>query len=237
MKLAKRYIYPPRPIHDPVPIDKIGMYAKYSWKAQLKYNDKRTEISVNNNEVELFNRHKSKHKTFTLTTELHNELLTVLRDVLGLDVSQWSYVDGGLLDGKNKNIAGLIVIWDILVREGDWLIGSTYGERYKWLLDKAVAAGGQPFMVEVNGQKFDFGIKLSEHVFLPRVFENYETAWELVFAVNKAAKWNGIGDGEPLLEGCILKDPDGVLKPDNGKEENNTTWSARSRVRTGRHRQ
>ena len=237
MKLTERYIFPPRPLHDPVPYDKIGMYSRYSWKAQVKYNDKRSEISISNGSVELFNRHKSKHKTFVLTAELREELLTVARDVLGLDVSQWSYLDGGLLDGKNRHISGLIVLWDILVREGDWLVGSTYAERYEWLLVRAMAAGGKPFLVKINGQEFDFGIKLSEHVFLPRLLNDYATVWEFVQAVNKAAGWKGPGDGEPVVEGVILKDPCGVLKPDNGKSENNNDWSARSRVRTGRHRE
>lgn len=236
MKLKERYIFPPRPLHDPVPFDRIGMYARYSWQAQIKYNDKRSEISVNNGLVELFNRHKSKHKTFTLTAELREELLVVFRDVLGLDVSQWSYLDGGLLDGKNKHISGLFVIWDILVREGEWLIGSTYGERYKWLLEKAEAIGGKPFIVEINGKQFDFGIKLSEHIFLPRVSNDYQAVWDFVHAVNTAAGWSTATGGEPVVEGVILKDPSGVLKPDNGVEENNNTWSARSRVRTGRHR-
>lgn len=236
MKLNKRYIYPPRPAHDPVPFEKIGMFSTYGWKAQTKFNDKRTEISVSDGAVEIFNRHKSTHKTFTLQPALRDELLHVFRDVLGLDVSNWSYVDGGLLDGKNKHIAGLIVIWDILVREGDWLVGSTYGERYKWLLDKAVAAGGKPFIVTINEQQFDFGVRLSEHVFMPRFTEDFNSVWEFTQLVNKAAGWSTEGGGEPCLEGIIAKDPNGILRPDNGKESNNTAWSARSRVRTGRHR-
>lgn len=236
MKLAKRYIFPPRPFHDPIPYDKIGMYAKYGWQTMLKYNDKRTEFSVSNNSVEIFNRHKSTHKTFTLSKELHDELLTVFKDIFGLDTADWSYADGGILDGKSKHISGLIVIWDILVRNSDWLLGSTYQERYNWLLEKAVAAGNKPFIVTINGQEFDFGIKLSEHVFLPRFFNDLSTAWELTQLVNKAAGWSTEGGGEPVLEGVILKNPSGILKPDNGKAENNNDWSARSRVRTGRHR-
>jgi hypothetical protein len=237
MKLNERYIYPPRPLHNPLPFSEIGVFSQYGWQAQIKYNDKRTEISVNGGDVQLFNRHNSAHKTFTLSPELRGELLTVFRDVFGLDISNWSYADGGLLDGKNKNIAGLLVIWDILVREGDWLVGSTYGDRYKWLLDKAVAAGGKPFLVIINGQEFDFGVRLSEHIFLPRFTEDFNSVWEFTQLVNKAAGWSTETGGEPCLEGIIAKDPNGVLKPDNGRESNNTDWSARSRVRTGRHRQ
>jgi hypothetical protein len=202
----------------------------------VKYNDKRTEISVNGGDVQLFNRHNSTHKTFTLSPELREELLTVFRDVFGLDISNWSYADGGLLDGKNKNIAGLLVIWDILVREGDWLVGSTYGDRYKWLLDKAVAAGGKPFLVIINGQEFDFGVRLSEHIFLPRFTEDFNSVWEFTQLVNKAAGWKGPQDGEAILEGIVAKDPNGKLKPDNGKIDNNTDWSARSRIYTKRSR-
>ena len=236
MKLKQRYIFPPRPLHDAVPFSEVQMYSTYGWVAQTKFNDKRTEISVSGNDVEIFNRHKSKHKTFTLTPELKTEILTVLRDVLGLDISDWSYLDGGLLDGKNKLISGLLVIWDILVRDGDWLLGTTYGERYQWLLDKAVAAGGKPFIVTINGQEFDFGVRLSDHIFLPRISEDFNSVWEFTQAVNKAAGWSTEGGGEPVLEGIITKNPKGVLKPDLGREANNCDWSARSRVRTGRSR-
>jgi hypothetical protein len=237
MKLQQRYIYPPRPLHDAVPFSEIQMYSTYGWVGQIKVNDKRTEISVNNADVQIFNRHNGTHKTFTLTAELKAELLHICQNILGLDISRWSYLDGGLLDGKSKFISGVLAIWDILVQEGDWLLGTTYGARYEWLLEKATAAGCGSFMVTINGQEFDFGIKLSEHIFLPRTFKDFNIAWDFTQAVNKAAGWSTETGGEPVLEGVIVKDPNGILKPDNGKEENNTSWSARSRVRTGRHRQ
>jgi hypothetical protein len=211
------------------------MYNQYGWKAQTKFNDKRTEIAIDANSVEIFNRHKGQHKTFMLSDSLRDEIVAVCRDIFGLDVSQWSYLDGGLLDGKSKHIEGIVVIWDILVREGDWLVGSTYQERYGWLLAKAEAAGGEPFIVIINGQEFDFGIRLSEHIFMPRFWEDFESCWQFTQRVNKAAGWSMENGGEPVLEGIVMKDPQGVLKPDNGKEKNNTEWSARSRIRTGRH--
>jgi len=236
MKLAKRFIYPPRPMKDAIPFSEVKMYSQYGWIGQVKWNDKRTEISVSDGGVEIFNRHNGVHKTFTLTDELREELLTVFRDVFGLDISNWSYADGGLLDGKNKHISGLFVIWDILVREGEWLVGSTYQDRYNWLLEKAVAAGGKPFIVTINGKEFDFGVRLSEHIFLPRVSEDFNSIWEFTQAVNKAAGWNSPKDGEAVLEGIVAKDPNGILKPDNGKIDNNTDWSARSRIYTKRSR-
>jgi hypothetical protein len=201
-----------------------------------KYNDKRSELSISDGEVQLFNRHKSFHKTFTLTDSLRNEIITVCRDILHLDISKWSYLDGGLLDGKNKHISGMFVIWDILVREGDWLIGSTYQERYDWLLTKAKAAGNESFFVTINEQKFDFGIKLSEHIFIPRFWDTFESCWEFTKLVNAAAGWTSSTDGEAILEGIVLKNPKGVLKPDCGRPENNTSWSARSRICTKRSR-
>jgi hypothetical protein len=236
MQITKRYIYPPRPIHDPVPFDKIDMFRKYGWNViQTKFNDLRTEISVDGTVVELFNRHKSIHKTFSLSSALRQEVLDVFH-LLGLDSSKWSYLDGGLLNGKNKHISGLIVIWDILVRDGEWLIGTTYGERYEWLHQKALVAGGEVFYVTINGQQFEFGIKLSEHIFIPINHPDTSTAWEFTRKVNEVAGWKGIGDGEPVIEGIMIKNQHGVLKPDLGKERNNEEWSARCRVRTGRHR-
>ncbi len=232
MKATKRYIYPPRPTHDPVPFNSTQIYKTLGWVAQLKFNDRRCLTSYESGTVELFNRHKRKFQDYVAPDWLQADLTHVIEDVLGLDKGGWSYLDGGLLDRKNKWVSNTIVIWDILVRNNDWLLGSTYIDRYNWLLDKAMQAGGQSFYLDVAGNQIDLGIKLGEHVFMPRLLNDYDEAWQFVQQVNDIAGWHNVG--EPLLEGIVLKSPSGTLQPGT-REANNADWCVRSRVRTGRH--
>ena len=233
MQMTKRYLFPPRPAKDPVPYTQIDMFKGYGWVAQTKYNDHRLLISLDANGVEIFNRHREHPRAYVLPDDLRAEIVAVCHGLLGLSREQWSYLDGGLLHNKSRWLANTIAIWDILVREGDFLLGTTYSSRYNWLLSKVQK--DEPFLVTVGSQQFDFGIKLSDHIFLPRLWESYSEAWEFTQRVNAAAGWKGPGDGEPVVEGVILKDPQGILSVPT-REDNNTTWSTRCRVRTGRHR-
>lgn len=228
MKLQERYIYPPRPSHDPVPFEQIGMYYAYEWKSQIKVNDLRTEFSVVSDTVTFFNRHKATYKNSVVPEYLPSEILEVCNK-LELGTSEWSYLDGGMMCCKNKAVSGIVAIWDILVKRGDWLLNTTYQARYDMIVKS-----NEPFTITINGYNFDIGYKLSEHIFVPYIYDNFNEPWELTNAVNAAAGWKNVG--EPVLEGIVVFDPNGKLDPDNGKKENNVLWRARSRVHTGRHR-
>ena len=226
---SSRYIYPPRPMKEAVPFDSVDMYKRAGWIAQLKYNDKRTVFSVEGNQAEISSRHRGPHKTYTLSDALRAEIVEAA-EKFGLDLDKWNYLDGGLLHGKHRIMKDTLVIWDILVRDNDWLLDTTYKERYDSLV-----VSSDPFMVDVNGTEFDFGIKITENIFVPRLWDNYQDAWEYVKTVNEAAGWAEGEGGECLLEGLFLKDPNGRLKP-AVRENNNTDWQSRCRIRTGRSR-
>ena len=229
MKIEKQYIYPPRPAKAAIPFEASEVYSRYGWKAQLKFSDKRCVICIDKSGVELFTRHDSIH-SYTPPPHFIEEIRYIAESVLGLE-KDWSLLDGGLLDGKNKLFSDTLVIWDILVREGEWLLGSTYGERYEWLLSRS---GTESFVLEVGGKAVDFGIRLSKNIFIPRQSAEFTELWEQVQRANQLAGWSGPGDGEPLLEGIVYKDNSGTLEP-GLREENNTSWCSRTRVRTGRH--
>lgn len=225
-----KYIFPPRAVSGAITIDKVSAHEKFGWKAQPKFNDMHLCLSYESGEVNLLTRHNSKHKRYN-TPDFLLEEIEEMMDKLGLDKSAWSYLDGGVLHHKHAYFQDHLVIWDILVRENQHLVGTTYRERYEWLLSKL---GGEPFYIELNGEKFQVGIKITEHIFVPVFFETAQECWDMVQAVNEAAGWKN--EGEPLLEGLMLKQPDGVLKPGR-REHNNEDWMTRCRVRTGRHRQ
>lgn len=225
---SSRYIYPPRPMKEAVPFDSVDMYKRSGWIAQTKFNDLRTVFSIENSQAKIFNRHHGPHKTYTLSDALRAEIVEAA-EKFGLDLDKWNYLDGGLLHGKHKIMKDTLVIWDILVRDNDWLLNTTYKERYDSLV-----VTSDPFIVDVNGTKFDFGIKVTENIFVPHLWDSYQEAWDFVKIVNEAAGWVEGEGGECLLEGIVVKDPNGRLKP-AVRENNNADWQSRCRIRTGRH--
>jgi hypothetical protein len=230
MQLAQRYLYPPRPSEGSVPFEAVEKLASYGYQAQPKLNDKRLCLSISNGQITFFNRHKDVHKTYTAPGFLRNEIMQVCK-MLELDVAKWQYIDGGLLNGKHKFFKDTIAIWDIIVRNGEWLLGTTYKERYEWLLGKIPNA--QPFIITLNNCPFQIGIKLTDHIFIPLMTPDYQRLWKMVHDVNEAAGWKN--EGEPLLEGIVLKLPSGKLAP-AFKEVNNGSWMTRCRIQTGRSR-
>jgi hypothetical protein len=228
MKITKQYIYPPRPAKPAVPFKEAKVFARYGWLAQLKFPDKRCELSVDRDTTELWTRHDSKH-AYQAPKFLLDEIAVLYGKILGL--KKWSYIDGGLLDGKNANFSNIIAVWDILVRNGDWLLGTTYRERYDWLLARAT---DEPFMVRVGDEQIELGVKFTDHIFIPRLSGDFDSLWSAVEKANAAGGWSETSGGEPVLEGLVFKDPNGTLEL-ACKEENNTCWSGRSRVCTKRH--
>lgn len=210
-----------------LPIQKTQVYEQYDWKPQLKFNDNRICLSCNG-EIIPYTRRGEKYKRWTMPDFIEKEIQELL-DILGLDKEAWSYLDGGLLHHKHKYFQDTIVIWDILVRNNEYLTGTSYGERHDWLLQNI---GDEPFYIKINDKEWQVGIKVTEHIFVPLFFDNIQETWDMVQEVLEADNWVS---GEPILEGVVLKDPSGALKSSH-REKNNQDWMGRCRIKTGRHR-
>jgi len=146
-------------------------------------------------------------------------------------------LDGGILDGKHKAIKDTIVIWDILVRNGDHLLGSIYGDRYSLL-----HVSDRPWNYQhPNGKTYQLGLALTPNILMPQnhTFDKWPKLWEMIDEIN--ATWT-IGKPNdknyqchPLIEGLVFKNHKGSLQM-GFKEKNNSDWLMRSRVTTGRHK-
>lgn len=236
-----RYIYPPR-ADKAVARSDLGFLGDLGWKAQLKFNDTHVLIKfLDNDRVELWNRHGERLKYYA--PDGFVDSLLQARDVLGLTVSPGSFtlLDGGLLDAKHRAIKDTIVIWDILVRDGDYLVGQSYGERYDFLVGN-LGGSGDSWMFRGSsgvdfGEGFDFGLRVNGNVFIPRSYDfaDWDGLWDMVGAVNEpyVRPVRGASAG-PVLEGLMLKDFGGLLER-AWSERNNSGWLVRSRVSTGRH--
>ena len=220
------YIFPPR-AKLVVPRSEINTYKAIGWLAQLKYNGSRCLIKyTSTGTVELWNRHGERFRNYHAPDFLIDQL-QVVRTRLGLDPNSWSLLDGELLDFKHPAIKDTIAIWDTLVVNGQHLIGTKYFNRYKEQL--APISSEESWMYK----NYDFGTKVSDNILIPRsYFDGWDGLWDMIHEVNKPFT---VGNEiKPLLEGLVLKAPDGELEM-GYKEQNNGSWMIRSRVKTGRH--
>jgi hypothetical protein len=233
-KIADSYIYPPRP-RTAIPRTDMDMFGEAGWIAQLKYNGARCLIKyLPGGKIELWGRHAERFKNYTPPDWLINQLRD-LQTALGLSTTEWSLLDGELLDFKHEAIRDTIAIFDILVENGAYLVGTQYYARYKQLYD---ITNVKPWMYHPPHKKHEplqFGFQFSPNLLVPGSFPYgpgvWEGCWKLVDYVN--APYLAAGKG-PLLEGLVAKDPHGELTRAWG-EQNNSEWMVRSRVTTGRH--
>lgn len=233
------YIFPPRPT-DAIPKEDTDTWGRLGWVAQYKFNDARCLIKYTpDGAIELWGRHAEKFRNYHTPDFLRDELAT-LRDRLGLQTNEYSLLDGGLLDFKHESIRDTIVIWDILVQNGQHLLGTEYITRYKTLIDAQCEWAGNPphlWMYHPPHGKhpdINFGRACSEHIFIPEnwAYKDWPTLWDTVDMVN--TPYFAVGKG-PVLEGMVIKDPKGTLQR-GWQEKNNGDWMTRSRVTTGRHK-
>jgi len=234
---ADQYIYPPRS-QDCIPRNQTDIFKQLDWIAQYKYNDSHCLVKYcPNGNIELWNRHAERFRTYTLPTHLEQQLADIAHH-LGHQPGHLTLLDGGLLDQKHRAIKDTIVIWDILVLNDQHLIGTTYQSRYDKL--RSISSLETWDHDHVTHGPVPFGHRLSEDVFMPDniVPADWGQAWDTVYTVNApytTGKPNQKGyDCKPVLEGLVFKDPKGQLEF-GFKEKNNDSWIIRSRVVTGRH--
>lgn len=131
MKYPKfSYIYPPRP-KNAVPQDELDFWDSGSMLAQPKLNGSNTTIYTNGIKVIVMNRHNQRLTNFRLNDE---EIIKSIYRGNG----EWMVINGEYMN-KSKNdkfrkvFNHKFVIFDILVLEGNYLVGTTFEERVEML--------------------------------------------------------------------------------------------------------
>jgi ATP-dependent DNA ligase len=207
-----KLIYPPHPAvtWHPKDFHNISRFI-----AQYKYDDWRVLIYFfPNGTIDFYNRKKEKLPRFQAPAKLLDSL-----QKLNLPHGCFHVLDGGLLHYKTSRVKNTIVLWDILVFENRWLIGSSYKERYKIL--KSVC--GNPLKnVTLKYRKdgkaiaVDVALEVTKHLWLARSFRgNFRELFE---------------KARPLaeIEGLVLKDPNAKLQRPFKMTEN-AKWLIRVR--------
>ena len=122
-----QYLYPPRPEMTITP-DILPAIEQRKWLAQFKKNGTNTVIfRTPEGKIFYYNRHKALQKWDT-PAEVNVAFNTLLKDAKG-----WCVMVAELLHNKHKSFRNVLYIHDILVYDGDYLIGRTYIERYNIL--------------------------------------------------------------------------------------------------------
>ena len=128
-----RYIYPPRP-ETTIPAKSLSIFENMNkFLAQPKLNGSSMEIytdgSSNGSSISTMNRHNE-----AISCKMNNDELIALHKGIGLIVLCGEYMNKNQRD-ENKNPWNIkYVIWDIIVFNGEHLLGTTFKERYELLV-------------------------------------------------------------------------------------------------------
>jgi ATP-dependent DNA ligase len=200
-----KLLYPPHPAitWTPDSIHKIRNFVP-----QLKFDDWRVLIYFSpGGKIEFYNRDRRKYSRYQVPKALLDSL-----ESLGLSPEHFHVLDGGLLHYKTApRIRNTLVLWDILVHDGEYLLGTTYRERYA-LLEKIM---GRPKSF-VTLDSVQVGLKYRKNLWLA---PNFKGDPEKLF---KAAI------RVPEIEGLVMKDLAAKLERSH-KKNGNAKWMIRIR--------
>ena len=207
MEFRGQYIYPPRP--ETAVTFGSPTYRQFqnnkSFIAQLKLNGQRNLIYFHpNGDIILWNRHKQHHRNY----EPRQWLIDEIRSTIKVKPGTWNVIDSELLHAKGPTIKDTIYLFDTLVLDDDWMIGSTYRDRYDKLLNLVNGSLAAPTQ---------FGLSLSEHIWMATNIAPPD--WD--------GKWEAIAK-QPMIEGFVLKNLSGKLLP-GFNQHNNSGWQTRVR--------
>ena len=126
MKYASfRYIYPPRP-KNPIPNTELSFWDNGSLIAQPKLNGSNCLIFTNGEKHIAMNRHNGRLTNFQLKDE---EIAALYKGSGGWTVLNGEYMNKNKQDESRAAFNHKFVIFDILVDDGDYLVGKTFEER------------------------------------------------------------------------------------------------------------
>jgi ATP-dependent DNA ligase len=204
-------IYPPRP-RGAIPPDTVGRYEGYL--AQYKYDDIRLLIHVDRKgKLGLMTRKREPVKSFSVDRALEKQFARI-RTRKG-----FLYLfDGGVLrTAYGPEARHPLILWDVLVHEDQYLLGTKYADRY----DLLYGLCGKPKRFESRTGR-EVALEIGPDLWLAR---NFRSMLPERFAIAKETS---------ELEGLVLKNPNGVLEW-GVTEENNGEWQIRVRKASKRH--
>ena len=200
--LNYRYIYPPRP-HNPITPDELNSYDDGSMVSQIKSNGSNTTIYSNGSSYFIMNRHGQRLTNFRLTND---EIKSIYRGNGNWISINCEYLNKNKLDETGSPFNHKLIIFDILVYDGEYLVGKTFEERIQ-LLDTLYG--------QVDSDK-EYLFKVAENVY--RV-KSYNSGFKMLFD-----RYTPVD----LVEGLVLKRKNSKLEISSGPENN---WRSQIKCR------
>lgn len=202
------YIYPPRPRNAIMSID-LDTFDNFNMIAQVKMNGSNSVIFTNGEKVIVMNRHNGRLTNVQVPME---EILSIYKGT-GWMVLNAEYMNKSKSDENRKVFNHKFVIFDILVLNGDSLVGKTFEERVI-LLDEL------------------YGTKACEKPYLYGISENIYRVKS--YTSNFLDLYNDLVEID-MIEGLVLKRRSARLEAGTS-ELNNTKSQVKCRKPTRNYR-
>lgn len=198
-------MYPPRPKVSIRP-ETIKDFPK--WWGQYQYNGTRAIIIIDpDRKVSMFNRHGEELKNYNPTKSMKQSILSIAFK------PGWCVLDGELMHNKEEGIRDTFVLYDLLVFESQYLVGTQYAFRYGALCGMLGVDAHNGPREEVTGR--GIAVRVNSNLWLAPVFDPSEEEYSRFIDMNE-------------VKGLVLKDPLATLQFGVTKS-NNEDWLVKVR--------
>ena len=199
----KQYIYPPRPEFR-VNYNSLSKYDDNTYLCEPKLDGSNCTLYISSLAYSQRNRHKGTITNFKMDDKEIQRLYTGDGEI----VLVGEYMNKSKLGTDGKLFNKKFVIFDILVYENQYLVGSTFEERYKLLKS----------IYDIKSYD-DYLYQISDNVFLVKSFnDKFEKRFKSIVKVD-------------MLEGWVLKRKDAKLERGT-REKNNINSQLKCRKET-----
>jgi ATP-dependent DNA ligase len=198
------YIYPPRPKNTINPKD-LGDIDNGLLLAQLKFNGSNCLVFTNGESIHVMNRHNQ-----SLTgVQIKDEMLKLNTLPGKWAVLNGEYLNKSKLDENGKPFNHKLIIFDVLVWDGEYLIGKTFAERVQLLDD----------IFGKNPSEKEYLWKISDNIYRAKTYLNdFSDLYDRYHKID-------------LIEGLVMKRKSAKLEIGN-TENNNSKSQVKCRKET-----
>jgi hypothetical protein len=173
--ISFQYIFPPRP-KNPIPPKDLSIWDNSIMMAQPKINGSNCTIYMNGKDMFVYNRHGQRLTGFDISKQ---EVYSLYRG-RGWMVLNGEFTNKGKTGFDNQPFQNKFCIFDILVKDNQYLIGKTFSQRYELLC-------------ELYGLPCEYLHKINDNLFLIQSFyDKFEEHYNKLIKID-------------MIEGLVLK--------------------------------
>lgn len=200
------YIFPPRP-KNPISPNDIESWDNGQMIGQPKINGSNVVLFTDGSHLLIYNRHSQRFSSFKIDND------EVLSSLYKCDEGKWMVLNGEYLnkskkDEDNEVFNNKLIIFDILVYNSEYLIGSTFQERIE-LLDKIYGKlrSDKPYLYSISDNIYR--VKSYEFEF-KKIFDSLikiDMVEGLVFKRKNAKLERGLTEDNNSKSQCKVRKP------------------------------